>query len=53
MRKGLIERRATVALPGGELVIEWTLANRILMSGPVEMEYEGRLEALGTAPAGA
>ena len=51
MRKGLAERKVKVALPGGELVVEWTPGNRILMSGPVEMEYEGRLEPAGMAPA--
>lgn len=44
MRKGLTERRVTVTLPGGDLVIEWTPQNRILMTGPVELEGEGALE---------
>ncbi len=44
MRKGLAERRVTVTLPGGDLVIEWTPQNRILMTGPVELEGEGSLE---------
>ncbi len=43
-RKGLTGRKVTVALPGGELVIEWTPANRILMTGPVAFEHEGRLD---------
>jgi diaminopimelate epimerase len=43
-RKGLTERRVTVTLPGGPLVIDWTSSNRILMTGPVEFEYEGSLE---------
>ena len=33
----------TVALPGGPLHIEWTGANRILMTGAAELEYEDRL----------
>lgn len=41
MRKRLIGRTATVTLPGGDLVIEWTAENRILMTGPVEIEHEG------------
>jgi diaminopimelate epimerase len=45
MRKGLVDRRVTVTLPGGPLVIDWTPNNHILMTGPVELEYEGRLEA--------
>ena len=44
MRKGLADRRGTVTLPGGPLVIDWTPNNHILMTGPVELEYEGHLE---------
>jgi diaminopimelate epimerase len=40
MRKRLTERTVTVHLPGGPLVVTWTEANRILMTGPVEHEYE-------------
>ncbi len=40
MRKRLTERTVTVTLPGGDLSISWTDANRILMTGPVEFEYE-------------
>jgi diaminopimelate epimerase len=40
MRKKLVDRKVTVHLPGGPLVIAWTDNNRILMSGPVEHEYE-------------
>jgi diaminopimelate epimerase len=43
-RKGLTGRNVTVTLPGGPLVIDWTPSNRILMTGPVELEYEGPLE---------
>jgi diaminopimelate epimerase len=39
-RLGLTERKATVRLPGGDLVIEWRAADdHVLMTGPVE--YEG------------
>ncbi len=48
-RKGLTERRVTVTLPGGPLVIEWRADNHILMTGPVELEHEGVLDALATA----
>lgn len=40
MRKKLVDRTVTVILPGGALSITWTDANRILMTGPVEHEYE-------------
>jgi diaminopimelate epimerase len=39
-RLGLMERKGSVRLPGGELVIEWRAADdHVLMTGPVE--YEG------------
>jgi diaminopimelate epimerase len=52
MRKRMTDRKVTVTLPGGPLVIEWTANNRILMTGPVEMEHEGSLEAGIAAAAG-
>jgi diaminopimelate epimerase len=42
IRKKLVDRTVTVVLPGGPLQITWTEANRILMTGPVEWEYEDR-----------
>lgn len=40
VRLGLIRRKATVRLPGGEIVIEWRESDgRVMMTGPVE--YEG------------
>lgn len=43
-RKKLTGRKVTVTLPGGPLVIEWTEANRILMTGPATFEYEGVID---------
>lgn len=43
-RKKLLGRSATVTVPGGDLDIAWTDANRILMTGPVVVEREGVLE---------
>ncbi len=40
-RKNLTDRAVTVHLPGGPLHIEWTAADRILMTGPAEDEYAG------------
>jgi diaminopimelate epimerase len=41
-RLGLMERKGTVRLPGGELIIEWrAVDDHVLMTGPVE--YEGAL----------
>jgi diaminopimelate epimerase len=45
-RKGLTERKARVSLPGGDLVIDWRESdNHVLMTGPVELEFETTLEA--------
>ena len=44
-RKKLTGRKVTVSLPGGDLVIEWTDRNRILMTGPAELEFEARIDA--------
>ena len=42
---GLTERAATVELPGGPLKIEWSAENnRIYMTGPAEMVFEGAFE---------
>lgn len=42
-RKRLTDRKVTIELPGGSLLIEWTADDRILMNGPAELEYEGTL----------
>jgi diaminopimelate epimerase len=43
-RKKLTGRKATVTLPGGDLVIEWRESDdHVLMTGPVEFEWDGRL----------
>ena len=44
-RKGLTGRRAVVSLPGGDLDIEWRESDgSVLMTGPVEFEFETRLD---------
>ena len=40
-RKKLTGRKATVTLPGGDLLIEWRGDDHVLMTGPVEFEWEG------------
>jgi diaminopimelate epimerase len=43
-RKGLTGRRAIVSLPGGDLDIVWRESDgHVLMTGPVEFEFETRL----------
>ena len=38
-RLGLMERKGTVRLPGGDLIIEWRASDdHVLMTGPVEFE---------------
>jgi diaminopimelate epimerase len=44
-RKRLTDRRVTVTLPGGDLVIEWLENNHILMTGPIENEFEDEIPA--------
>jgi diaminopimelate epimerase len=45
-------RKATVTLPGGDLFLEWRNDDHLLMSGPVEYEFEGRFDpALFASPA--
>jgi diaminopimelate epimerase len=49
-RRGLTGRRATVTLPGGDLVIEWREDGHVLMTGPVATAFTGTLD-LGSYPA--
>ena len=44
MRRGLVERAVTVALPGGELTIEWSGDNRIVMTGAAAESFRGSFE---------
>jgi diaminopimelate epimerase len=44
-RIGRTGRTATVTLPGGDLQIEWCANNHVLMTGPVEYEFEGRFDS--------
>jgi diaminopimelate epimerase len=55
VRTGRTGRRVTVTLPGGDLAIEWREADgHVLMTGPVEYEFEGRFDpalfAAGAVP---
>ena len=44
-RLGRTGRTVTVTLPGGDLLIEWRERDdHVLMTGPVEYEYEGRFD---------
>ena len=38
-------RKATISLPGGDLLIEWRESDdHVLMTGPAELEYESRFD---------
>jgi diaminopimelate epimerase len=43
-RTGRAERRVVVALPGGELEIEWLPDDRVLMTGDAVAVFEGTAE---------
>jgi diaminopimelate epimerase len=48
------DRKAKVSLPGGELTIEWRdKDDHVLMTGPVEFEFNGRFDPALFANAGA
>ena len=48
------ERKVTVTVPGGDLGIEWRQSDdHVLMTGPVEFEFEGRFDPSLFAAAGA
>ena len=50
-RRGLCERAATVELDGGELTIEWRASDsHVLMTGPIALEFEGRLPDPESSP---
>ena len=44
MRRGLCDRRVTVTLTGGPLVIEWNAAGRIVMTGPAAESFRGHFD---------
>jgi diaminopimelate epimerase len=48
-RRGIADRRATVSVPGGDLVIEWAASGDILMSGPAAFEFSGEFDPLSGA----
>ena len=43
-RRGLVDRKATLVLDGGELVIEWREADgHVIMTGPAQVDFTGNL----------
>ncbi len=43
MRAGFTERKVIVTLPGGDLDIEWQDDGHVMMSGKVQLDFEGQL----------
>ena len=37
-------RKATLALPGGDLVIEWRADDHVMLTGPAEYEFSGQFD---------
>jgi diaminopimelate epimerase len=46
VRKGFIDRKARISVPGGEMQIEWRDDNHVVMTGPTEFEFDGHLDAM-------
>ena len=44
-RRGLAERRARVALDGGDLDIDWREDGNVIMTGPAALSFEGSFDA--------
>lgn len=43
-RRGLMDRKGRLTLPGGELQIEWRGDNHVVMAGPVATSFAGTLD---------
>jgi len=43
-RRGLTGRRATIAMDGGELVVDWAADGHVLMTGPTETAFQGMID---------
>lgn len=52
MRRGLVDRKVRVTLPGGPLTIEWTADNRIMMTGPATEAFRGHFDTATYGVAG-
>lgn len=45
MKRGLVDRKVTVTLPGGPLTIEWRGDDEIIMTGPATESFRGSFAA--------
>ncbi|MEO7027572.1 MAG: diaminopimelate epimerase, partial [Caulobacteraceae bacterium] len=48
-RRDLTGRRVTVRMDGGDLEVHWRADDHVELTGPVEIEFTGRLPALEIA----
>ena len=44
VRRGLVQRKAVVEMPGGRLDIAWSEDNHVLMTGPVATSFKGFID---------
>ena len=44
VRRGLTARKATLALDGGDLIIEWRDDDHVIMIGPAALSFTGEIE---------
>ncbi len=44
MKRGLVDRKVTVTLPGGQLAIEWREDDVIVMTGPAAESFRGSFD---------
>ncbi len=49
-RRGLTGRRATVIMPGGDLLMEWRDDGHVLMTGPVATSFTGSIDLSAYGP---
>ncbi|MBN9348345.1 MAG: diaminopimelate epimerase [Devosia sp.] len=38
------ERKATITVPGGDLIVEWRVDEHVILTGPAEYEFSGELD---------
>lgn len=43
IRRGLVDRTVNIVMDGGPLHIHWAENDRVYMTGPIEVEFEGQL----------
>jgi diaminopimelate epimerase len=45
VRKKLTDRNVKITVPGGDLFIQWREDGHVIMTGPTEWEFAGKLDA--------